>query len=84
MPEIGLIPAELAALVLETLLTGVSFVLYAAAFYVLLYKKGLSSKASATPFNMVLFVITVLLLCAGFVVRFLIFLFNMKRTQRVF
>ncbi len=66
MGAVGLVPAELTSLVFETILTGIALVLFCIAIYVLVFMRGLSpgSKSSASPFNRILFVVTIALLCA--------------------
>lgn len=63
MSGIQLAPCELAGLVLESCLSGIALVMFFAATYVIVYKRGLSSSAT-TPFNKIIFTVTtVLFLC---------------------
>lgn len=68
---VRLVPAELASLVLETLLTGICLVLASTAIYVLVFKRGVTqgSYAPAAQFNRVLFGVTVALTCSVLAVR---------------
>ncbi len=70
MGAFGLVPAELASLVIETLLTGVCVVLASTAAYVLVFKRGITraSRSRSIQFNRVLLAFTVAITCAVFAV----------------
>lgn len=69
MSSVGLVPATLTGLVLESCLTGIALVMFAAALYVLAYKGAISSRFSADPFNRVLFAVDLILLICVLAVR---------------